>query len=196
MQKQQWDQLWGKVGPIADYSFGKGKEFLGGAQEGVQDLESFWKPLMSGDRSAIDKFLALERQAINQGYQATAQNLNRMAPRGGGRVSALAGADVKRQGALNDLVYGARRDAAGERSKLTQLQGNLGLGTLNNTNGLYGLLNGAGNRQQDASQYLSNIYGQKSQGLGGVGEALGGFLTQLFKPKGASSGGGSYDSGD
>jgi hypothetical protein len=179
---------------------GQGAGYLTGAQTGFEDLKKFWQPLMTGNRSAIDAFLAPERRAINQGAQATAQNLYRMAPRGGGRVSALATADVNRQGALNDLVFGARREGANQMANLNQSQGQLGLGQM----GVGASVLGQG---LNAGGLLGNIYGNQigradaagnnaQQLMGQVGTALGGFLTDIFKPKGrqgssgANSGGG------
>jgi len=173
---------------------GQGAGYLRGAQQGLGDLKKFWQPLVSGDRSAIDAFLAPERRAINQGAQATAQNLYRMAPRGGGRVSALANADVNRQGALNDLVFGARREGANQLANLNQSQGQLGLGQLGAGASIFGQGVGVGNN-------VFGLYGnqtqrtdsanQSAQGLlGNVGSSLGGFLADIFKPKGASGGSG------
>lgn len=179
---------------IGKDQIGSGAGYLNGAQQGLSDLRNFWKPLVSGNRSAIDAFLAPERQAINQGWQATNQNLYRMAPRGGGRVSALANADVSRQGALNDLVFGARREGANQLANLSQSQGQLGLGQmgvgagvlgqgLNAGSGLYNLYGNQANRADAASNNAQNL-------LGGVGASLGGFLADIFKPKGTSGGGG------
>lgn len=189
-QQKQFDQIWGKLTPGLDYAMETSKPFLQGASQGIADLRKFWQPLVIGDRSAIDQFLAPERSAINQGYASTVGNLARMAPRGGGRVSALAGADVRRQGAMNDLVFGARKEGAGQLKDLAALGGQLGTSTLNTAVGpLAGLLSGAANRQQGASQYLGDIYGSRSQGLGGIGQSLGGFLADLFKGGGSKSGG-------
>lgn len=178
---------------------GQGAGYLSGAQTGLQDLKKFWQPLVSGDRSAIDAFLAPERRAINQGYQATAQNLFRMAPRGGGRVSALANADMNRQGALNDLVFGARREGANQLTNLNQTQGQLGLGQM----GVGANVLGQGLNVGDT---LAGLYGNQtvradrasagaSQQMGALGQSLGGFLTDLFQPKrsGGGTGWGSLD---
>jgi len=174
---------------------GQGAGYLQGAQQGLGDLKKFWQPLVTGDRSAIDAFLAPERRAINQGWKATNQNLFRMAPRGGGRVSALANADANRQGALNDLVFGARREGANQLANLNQSQGQLGLGQLGAGASIFGQGVGVGNN-------VFGLYGnqtqrtdaanQNAQGiLGGVGSSLGGFLADIFKNKGSSGGGGS-----
>ncbi len=37
---------------------GQGAGYLSGAQTGLQDLKKVWQPLVSGDRSALDAFLA------------------------------------------------------------------------------------------------------------------------------------------
>lgn len=170
-----------------------GGAHLEGSQRGIADLKKFWQPLIGGDRSAIDRFLAPERRAINQGYQATTTNLARMAPRGGGRVSALANADVGRQGALNDLVFGARREGANQLAGLNQMQGQFGLGQMGvGANVLGQGLNAGGtlagvhaNQQGIAQQSRRDAAGM----MGGVGSSLGSFLADIFKSKGPSGGG-------
>lgn len=185
-EKRRYDQAWGAYQPIMEQAAGSGKRFLQGAEAGIGDLQKFWKPLVGGDRAAIDQFLMPERQAINEGWQATQQNIARMAPRGGGRVSALAGANVKRQGALNDLVFGARKEGANQLRGLSELMGSLGT---SNTQGamssLAALATGAGNRQSNATMNAMDMYGQRSQGLGQLGSSLGGFLADIFKGKGS-----------
>lgn len=172
-----------------------GQSYLEGSQKGISDLKKFWQPVMGGDRSAIDAFLAPERRAINQGFQATSTNLNRMSPRGGGRVSAMANAEVGRQGALNDLVFGARREGANQMAGLNQQQGQMGLGQMSAGANILGqglnaggLLGGVHANQSNVSQQTRR---DASQMMGGVGSSLGGFLADIFKNKGSGAGMGS-----
>lgn len=164
----------------SQFALDQSKPYLQGAAKGAADLQNFWSPLMKGDRSAIDQFLAPERRAINQGYKATQQNLAQMAPRGGGRISSLANADTARQGQMNDLIFGGRQKAAGANFDIAQLLGGLGTSTL--SAGLSGgqqgfnLLNQQGNRAFAAGN-------QASEALGGIGTSLGSFLAEIFKPK-------------
>ncbi|MCI0526356.1 MAG: hypothetical protein L0Y56_02740 [Nitrospira sp.] len=95
--------------------------------EGIKSVIDFWKPLMSGDTSAINKFLSPERSAINEGYRALLRNLTRFAPRGGGRVSSLAEAEERRQRDLSNLVFGARTRGAEQVGSLNQILAQLGL---------------------------------------------------------------------
>lgn len=195
-QKRQYEQMWGKLSPIVDQQATAGANFTKGAQQGIGDLQKFWTPLVKGDRSAIDQFLAPERGAINEGWQATNQTLSRMAPRGGGRVSALAGAQVKRQGALNDLVFGARREGANKLQGLAELMGGLGAQNSGQASGaLSGMAGGAANRQSNASMNLAGMYGERTQGMGQLGSSLGGFLTDLFKGGSGKSSGGGFNFG-
>jgi len=172
------------------FALDQSRPFLEGARQGVTDLQNFWQPLMRGDRAAIDAFLAPERRSINQGYKAVERNLAQFGPRGGGRISSLANADVARQGQLNDLVFGGRQKAAGANFDLSQLLGSLGTSTL--SSGLaggsqaYNLLGQQQNRAYDASNRASDA-------LGGIGTSLGGFLADLFR--GGSSGGGGGNPG-
>lgn len=167
----------------SQYALTQSKPFLEGAGQAATDLQNFWKPLVSGNRSAIDQFLAPERRAINQGYKSVSKNLATFGPRGGGRVSSLANADIARQGALSDLVFGARKTGANQLESLAQLLGSLGTSTL--SAGLSGgqqgfnLLNAQQNRAYDAANRAGG-------GAASMGQALGSFLgsLDLFKQKG------------
>lgn len=191
-QQQMAEQQMAMIKPLLEaqiagskFALDQSKPFLEGARQGVTDLQNFWKPLMSGDRSAIDAFLAPERRAINQGYKATERNLAQFGPRGGGRISALANADIARQGQMNDLVFGGRQKAAGANFDLSQLLSSLGTSTLSaglaGGSQAYNLLQGQQNRAYDAS-------GRAAQQLGGIGASLGGFLADIFKNKGGGGG--------
>lgn len=190
-QQRQYKEISGKLFPMVDQAGAQGQRFLQGAEQGIGDLQKFWTPLVKGDRSAIDQFLAPERRAINEGYQATNSTLSRMAPRGGGRVSALAGANVKRQGAMNDLVFGSRREGANQLRGLAELLGGLGGQQQGQAMGaLTGLAGGAANRQQGATGAVADMYGQRSGGMGQLGSSLGSFITDLFQPGKKSGSGG------
>lgn len=168
----------------SQYALGQSKGFLGGAQQALTDLGGFWKPLAFGNRSAINQFLAPERRAINQGYQSSQENIARFAPRGGGRVSSMARADIGRQGQLSDLVFGARKEGAGQMGNLAQLLGSLGTNTLQAGLGggqqAFNLLGGQQNRAFAANQIAG-------QGMAGVGQSLGRFLSDLFNKGGSAS---------
>lgn len=174
----------------SQFALDQSKPYLQGAAQGVNDLQNFWSPLMKGDRSAIDQFLSPERRAINQGFQSTQQNLSRMAPRGGGRISALAGADVARQGQMSDLIFGGRQKAAGANFDLAQLLGSLGTSTL--SAGLSGGQQGMNllNMQNNRSMQTNT---QAADALGGIGNSLGGFLATIFGNKGSKGSGGSFN---
>lgn len=167
---------------------------LRGAGQALTDLQRFWRPLAMGNRSAIDQFLSPERRSINQGYEATAGQLARFAPRGGGRVTALQGAQRQRQGQLNDLVFGARREGANQLGQLARAftdlggqQGGLGVGLLGAGLGggsqAFNMLGQQQNRAFQASNAASQNWGQ-------IGQQLGGWLTDLFdnnRPGGSSN---------
>lgn len=162
------------------FALDQSKPFIRGAGQALIDLQDkFYKPLAFGGGSAINAFLSPERRAINQGYQNAVGNVARFAPRGGGRVSALVQGDLQRQGQLSDLVFGARR--AGAQGLQDVSQGLGGLGT-----NLLGAGFGAGTQatnllggQMGIAQRARESSGAQLQGLG---ESLGGFLGQIFKP--------------
>lgn len=164
---------------------------LRGAGQAARDLQRFWAPLAFGGRSAIDKFLSPERRSINEGYRATINNLTRFAPRGGGRITAMADADRARQGQLSDLTFGARREGASQMANLANLLSSIGgtqggVGTSLLGAGLSGgqqgfnLLNQQQNRAFGASQAAS-------QNWGNIAEGLGDFLSDLLNNRRGSS---------
>lgn len=188
-QQQQADAQMALIKPLMEaqvagskYALDTSKPFLQGASQGIADVQKFWQPLMSGNRTAIDQFLSPERRAINSGYDATAQALSKFGPRGGGRISALAKADTKRQGDLSDLVFGGRTKAADTMRDLAGMQGGLGVSTLgaglSGGSQAYNLFSGLQNRADGARAGANQAWGD-------VGSSLGTFLTDLFKPKGA-----------
>lgn len=169
------------------------KPWMKQGAEGLQGLTDFWKPAMSGNRSAMDMFLSPERRAINQGYQATSDTLTRFAPRGGGRVSSMAQADTARQGRLSDLTFGARREAAGQTQGLMQALAQLGLGGSQtglgaigggDTSGIFNMLSNQQNRAMQAGQASNNAWGSAGSALG---QLLGGF--KMFGGAGYGSSG-------
>lgn len=182
------------------------------------DLRNFYRPLATGDRSAIDAFLSPERRAINQGYQSVQNNIAQFAPRGGGRVAAGINADVQRQGQLSDLVFNARRTGAQGLGQVAGLFGDVagrglagvGQGDSRTGTGFSGIGQGLGAIGQAGSgsgnlfQMLSNsqnqanvLSGQAAGGLGQLGGQLGGLLAGLFGGKGgtADKGIGNYSPG-
>lgn len=188
-QQKQADAQMAALKPLLDaqiagskYALDTSKPFLTGASQGVADVSKFWKPLLSGNRTAIDQFLAPERRAINSGYDATARTLATLGPRGGGRISSLAKADTARQSQLSDLVFRGRKQAAGAMQDLAGLQGGLGVSTLGA--GLSGG-NQAYNLFTNQQGRADNARAGANDALGGIGTSLGTFLTDLFKKKGA-----------
>lgn len=190
-QQKLAEQQFAALKPLLDaqvagskFALDQSKPFLAGAGEGIKDLQNFWNPLVHGDRSAIDQFLAPERRAINQGYQASLDMLSR-GPRGGGRTAALNQANLARQGQLSDLIFGARKQGAGQLEQLAALLGQLGTSTLSA---------GIGGGQQSTSLYnaqANRAYDAQNQagaGLGQVGSALGQLLGSLNFGGGKSGG--------
>lgn len=164
---------------------------LTGAQSALGDLQQFYRPFMFDGQRAIDKFLPGQQQLnkllagdfanVNQGFKSASENIANFAPRGGGRVSTLANADVDRQRQITQMgaqgrqsllqtnLQNAFQGAAGTQNvanSLTQLglgkgqlQGQLGLGAI-----------GAG--QQEKQLGISD-FGAKSQvGLNQLQSAL------------------------
>src|SRR6266545_1734992 len=97
----------GKFNQEGEALMGMGTPALMGALSGLGDLEQAYRPFMQDGARAIERFLpsgsTLQRLLagqmgdINQGYKSASENIASFAPRGGGRVSSLANADVSRQ---------------------------------------------------------------------------------------------------
>lgn len=196
----QRDQLVGQGQGLLEGSL----PYLQGASSALDDLRKFYRPFMFEGQRAIDRFLptaqrthellAPEFGAVNQGFRSASENIARFAPRGGGRVSSLAQADLDRQSQLSNVFFGGRENllqqalgaafqgAGGrqnEASALTQLglgQGQLGLGTIGAGTQAYGT--GGGLAQNAFGQGLQSLglgltgtqgLGNLSQGLLGAG---------------------------
>lgn len=129
-----------------------------GAMTGLADLEQAYRPFMQDGARAIEKFLPSQATLqklmagdfanVNQGFKSASENIANFAPRGGGRVSTLANADVQRQRdltslgaqgrkdfgqmALNNFFQGAEgtRGALGTRAQIAGDIGQRGLGTI------------------------------------------------------------------
>lgn len=175
------------------FALDESRPAIRGARKGIEDLrDKFYKPLAFGDRSAINAFLSPERRAINQGYRSSLDTVARFAPRGGGRVSSMIRADQDRQGRLSDLVFNARRAGAeGFGAQNAQL-GSLGTTTLGAGLSSGSTLNSLLQNQQGLAQRASENSGEQ---LAGIGNALGGFLGQIFKPSSGMKSGGNPTTG-
>lgn len=155
----------GKFNLEGDALMGSGNELLKrsfaeqmGAMHGLSDLQAAYRPFLNEGASAIEKFLpkgaTLNRLLagqfgdINQGFKSASQNIEAFAPRGGGRVSSLANADINRQQqltkarsegtmgfgqmALNNFFQGAEgtRGVLGNKAQIAGMLGQQGLGEI------------------------------------------------------------------
>lgn len=177
-----------------DALMGEGKRLTGlseaemvGAATGLSDLENYYRPFLQDGARAIEKFLPSQATLqklmagdfanINQGFKSASENIANFAPRGGGRVSTLANADINRQQQLTQTsaqgrqAYGqqgvqnffqageGKRNALTGKAQIGQGLGQLGLGKI-----------GAG---QQSKQMGIADFGAKSQvGLNQLGQAL------------------------
>lgn len=201
--------------------------YLSGAANALNDLQQFYRPFMFDGQRAIDRFLpsagrvnqlmAPEFGNINQGYRSAQDNIARFAPRGGGRVSTMARADIDRQKQLSDVFFQGRQGLAdralgaafqgaqGEQNRANSLQslgfgqGQLGLSTIGQGLNKMGLgLNtiGAGTSLLGTQGGLAqNAMSQGLQALG-LGGSAAGNLSQLASAtmgQGLSGGQGLYN---
>ena len=194
--------------------------YLSGAANALGDLQKFYRPFMYDGQRAIDRFLpsaqrvnetlAPEFGNVNQGYRSASENIAKFAPRGGGRVSTLARADIDRQKQLSDMFFQGRENmkntglnaafqgASGEQNVANSLQqlglgqGQLGLGTIGQ--GLNTI--GAGTSLLGTKGGLAqNSLSQALQALGIGGSAAGnlGQLASSLFGEGLNGGQGAYN---
>lgn len=183
-----------KFNAEGDELMGSGKRLTGlseaemmGAITGLGDLENAYRPFMQDGARAIEKFLPSQATLqklmagdfanINQGFKSASENIAQFAPRGGGRVTTLANADINRQQQLTQTAaqgrqaYGqqgvqnffqageGKRNALTSKAQIGQGLGQLGLGKIS-----------AG--QQSKQQGIAD-FGAKSQvGLNQLQSAL------------------------
>jgi hypothetical protein len=178
---------------------------------GLGDLQQKYRPFLEDGARAIERFmpsgnvlqrlLAGQFSDINQGYKSASENIAAFAPRGGGRVSSLANADINRQQQLtkaraegqagygNQALQGFFQGAEGTRNVLgqqgqlelgrAQQQGQLGLGAIgagqqSKQLGIadFGAKSGVGLQQLQAALQALGIGGSAAGGLGQLGGSL------------------------
>jgi hypothetical protein len=194
--------------------------YLSGAANTLGELQKFYRPFMNDGQRAIDRFLPGNKQVqdlfatefgnVNQGYRSASENIARFAPRGGGRVSSLARADIDRQKQLSDVysqgkqsllqlnLQNAFQGAQGQQgiaNALAQLglgQGQLGLGTIGQ--GLNTIGTGT-SRLGTEGGLAHNSLSQALQALGIGGQSAGnlGQLASGLFGEGLSGGQGAYN---
>jgi hypothetical protein len=211
-----YQSLLGEARGQSDQLFGEGRDlratgrgllssslpYLTGAATALGDLQKFYRPFMFDGQRAIDRFLpskqrteqllAPEFGAVNQGYRSASENIARFAPRGGGRVSSMARADIDRQGQLSSLLGrgkeglmnqslgAAFQGAQGQQGVAQGLQalglgqGQLGLGAIgqgiNTTNAGTSLFGTKGNLAQNSLQQALQFLGLGGSAAGNLGE--------------------------
>jgi hypothetical protein len=190
----------GKYDVAGDQLMNLGTPALMGALSGLGDLQQAYRPFMQDGAAAIerflpskgvlDKLLGADYANINQGYQSASQNIDRFAPRGGGRVSSLAKADLDRQTQLSTAQSQGRQNygqqalqnffqaGQGTLGALSQ-RGQTGLGAIeagqrNKQLGIsdFGSKAGVGLQQLQAALQALGIGGGAAGNLGQLGSSL------------------------
>lgn len=175
----------GKIGSVSNAN-------LMGVLSGLGDLENDYRPFLQDGARAIEKFLpskgvldrllSSEYSNINQGYQAASENIAK-APRGPGRVSSLARADLQRQQDLNTAQSQGRMNfgnmalqnffQAGEGKRSALLgRGQTALGLGQQGISEFSAKSGVGLQQLQAALQALGIGGQAAGNLGQMGQGL------------------------
>jgi len=151
----------------------------------LDPVSQFFQQILGGDRTAISSVLGPEVEATGKQFDAVSKAISQFAPRGGGRNTALAGAEFEKAAKISDLYAKARPAAAQGLETVAGLYGSqatsegaTAMGGLSTA--LSGLL---GLRQQDIQKMLAN-----QQFAGGIGQSLGRLLASVLNKGGDKTG--------
>jgi hypothetical protein len=124
----------------------EGSQLFNMALPGLEQSESYYGKLASGDPNALAKANAPAVQAITQSTNKAKQNIMQDSPRGGGQQLALNEADLSKGAQVGQLETGSYTSSFGS---LAGLGGqNVGQGTGAQSSGLQGM-NAAANQYQN-----------------------------------------------
>ena len=110
---------------------------------------SYYSSILSGNPAAVSGALSPEISQLSSGFSQARKQLDQFGPMGGGRSAQMAQLPFQQQGAITNLISGARNNAAGALA---------GLGVQEQQLGLSG--------QSMGAQLLNAILGQMNDGRG------------------------------
>lgn len=149
-------------------------------KESAMPVMDFFKPLLKGDRNAMEEVLGPEISRITSGGDTERRKLSEFMPRGGGSVSASNRISEGEDQAVNNLIFGARPAAAQGLTNLLPIfnsasQGSAGLGI--------GANQGAANINFGLNQESQAERDRKTQAWSGLGQGAGSIAGGIFAGK-------------
>jgi hypothetical protein len=119
----------GKSGP-EDLAAGRG--LINAGVQGTADAAKtmnpavdYWTKLLSGDHAQVAQALAPEIKQLSESNQTAMNDTATFGGRGGGRTEAMTKLPFQTAGQVNNLVAGARTNAAAALPQATSIQGQL-----------------------------------------------------------------------
>jgi hypothetical protein len=155
------------------YGFGEAQKLIPQAESGLTEAESFWKPLLSGDRQKMLETVAPTVNSMIRQFREAQGRVSEEMPRGGARSLLQSELPFREASAITELLQKLQPEAAGRIEQLATERGALGLNLMPGQTGATGqLLDYAMQNKQ---------YGYK---VGtDIGESLGALLSNLISGK-------------
>lgn len=171
----------------AELAYGYAQDYLPSGRGLLDSAANFWKPIVTGDRSAISSFLSPEVNQYNRALDSTARGLLTSGPRGS-MLDKYTSLMFQKQGDLSNMFFNARRQGVGALTDLGSIFTNAGLSALGTAGGT------AGSAANTLTGVQTLAYQQKQDAAAGMqqaGQVLGTLLPMLFRSstwgKGANS---------
>ncbi len=149
------EQLIRSVSEMASTSAGRSTKLFDAGISNLDDVTSYLKKIVHGDREEMYRSLSPEIGAVTDQYDTAYKNVLERAPRGGGRTSAAIGLKTAEAGDVGRLIASARPQAIAQLQQfiaqligLSQGQESLAIGA--NSTALQGRV---GKDQMNAEQW-------------------------------------------
>jgi hypothetical protein len=164
-------------GDRSSQQFQQGRKDWRQFHKALDPVRNWFTDILGGDRTKMMEVLGPEVNATGRQYDAVSKAISEFSPRGGGRTSALAGAEFSKAHDIGELFSKARPMAAQGLEGVAGLLGAQSSGeSSTGMSGLSAMLSGIlGMRGQDISKMLAN-----RQFAGDIGQSLGRLLGQIL----------------
>lgn len=147
-----------------------GQSFLHNGQDNLNVVQNYLRSLAGGNRALAMQSVAPEINTLAGQQQGSVAAGHALYPRGGATASQNANNQTQFQGNVNNLLFGARRDALGQLGMLGNNQASLGLGAFGQGAGL------TNSMLQYGLDARNQSFNQGSQIGQGIGQGLSGLL--------------------
>lgn len=145
-----------------------GERWMKSGETNLDLVQEYFRPLVSGDRSASMQALAPEINALTEQSRGSVAAQRGLFPRGGQGAAQAAQIPTQVQGNINNLLFSSRPRAAQGLMNLGGIQADLGMGAIGKSAGL--------------SNNLLNYGLNAQQQMFGQGASIGQGISSLFGP--------------